>query len=609
MKRFYVIFFAICALFSAVMYLSVWWMLAGIAATMMYVAYRFYAVRLQAIEARNDGLQQQVEQLHSQLDNSILKEQRTSKEAEQVKQTKKDLLAIMSHEIRTPMNGVMGMASLLSGTSLTKEQSEYAETIRSCSENLLIRVNDILVNDILQFAKLDQNGVQLENKDFDLRNCLEEVLDMFSSKTGAAGLELISYIDENVPEQVTGDSRRLRQVLTNLLENAVKFTREGEIFVGIHLLRALEDQKIELAFEVRDTGAGIPADQAEQIFNGIPGLEMPDANGEESTGLGLVVCKKLVEMMEGWITIQSEPGRGSTFTFAMPLNLSLRSRSDRTQQDLMVSLKGKRVLVIDDNSTSRDSLLKQLGNWKLLPVAADSGNQALEILAGEAGFDLVLTDLDMPGMDGIRLARSVREIHPSLPVILMNRPGDERYKQEAELFSSVLTKPVRQYMLRDHILGIFAHINNPFPDKQNTMSILSENFSQQFPLRILVAEDNLINQKIAIKILGKLGYQPALARNGKEVLEMVSHEHYDMILMDVQMPEMDGFEATRMLRSCLEIQPVIIAMTANAMQGDRDACMQSGMDDYISKPIEMKELLAQLEKWGQVVKNKKQISA
>src|SRR5882724_771106 len=597
MKRFYVIFFAICALFSAVMYLSVWWMLAGIAATMMYVAYRFYAVRLQAIEARNDGLQQQVEQLHSQLDNSILKEQRTSKEAEQVKQTKKDLLAIMSHEIRTPMNGVMGMASLLSGTSLTKEQSEYAETIRSCSENLLIRVNDILVNDILQFAKLDQNGVQLENKDFDLRNCLEEVLDMFSSKTGAAGLELISYIDENVPEQVTGDSRRLRQVLTNLLENAVKFTREGEIFVGIHLLRALEDQKIELAFEVRDTGAGIPADQAEQIFNGIPGLEMPDANGEESTGLGLVVCKKLVEMMEGWITIQSEPGRGSTFTFAMPLNLSLRSRSDRTQQDLMVSLKGKRVLVIDDNSTSRDSLLKQLGNWKLLPVAADSGNQALEILAGEAGFDLVLTDLDMPGMDGIRLARSVREIHPSLPVILMNRPGDERYKQEAELFSSVLTKPVRQYMLRDHILGIFAHINNPFPDKQNTMSILSENFSQQFPLRILVAEDNLINQKIAIKILGKLGYQPALARNGKEVLEMVSHEHYDMILMDVQMPEMDGFEATRMLRSCLEIQPVIIAMTANAMQGDRDACMQAGMDDYISKPIEMKELLAQLEKW------------
>jgi len=256
------------------------------------------------------------------------------------------------------------------------------------------------------------------------------------------------------------------------------------------------------------------------------------------------------------------------------------------------------VLLTDDNSTSRDAILKHLEAWHLLPVTAGSGKQALEILAGNTGFDLMITDLDMPGMDGIGLAKTVREQYPAMPVILMNRPGDERYKQDADLFYSVLTKPVRQYMLRDHILGIFNHANNSSSDKQNTMNLLSEDFSKQFPLHILVAEDNVVNQKIAIKILGKLGYHPALARNGKEVLEMVSHEHYDLILMDVQMPEMDGYEATRMLRSCLEIQPVIIAMTANAMHGDRNECIQAGMDDYISKPIKLDDFIRLIEKWA-----------
>ncbi|HMH24916.1 MAG TPA: response regulator [Puia sp.] len=606
MKRFYIIFFAVCVLFATVLYFSVWWIMAGLAVSMIYIAYRFYAVRMGAIEARNAGLEVQVEALHVQLDSSILKEQRTTREVGQIKEARQQLMAILSHEIRTPMNGIMGMSILLSETPLTKEQGDYAATIRTCSETLLMRVNDILVNDILQFVKFDQNGVQLENKDFDLRNCIDEVLEMFSMKTAAAGVELIGSIDPDVPEQVTGDSRKLRQVLMNLLENSVRFTVKGEIFVGVHLLRTLDNSKAELSFEVRDTGAGIPAVRAEQIFNGIPGKESGDAGAEDSKGLGLVICKKLVEMMDGWIAVQSEPKRGSTFTFAIPFPISQRPGSDHLQRDLIASLKNKHVLIVDDNPTSRDVLLKQLLHWKLLPVGAGSGEQALSLLASDPGFDLVLTDLDMPGMDGVLMAKTIREKYPAMPVILMNSPGDDRYQQDSELFISVLTRPVRQYMLRDHILGIFAHSLNPLPDKQLTMNLLSVEFSTQYPLHILIAEDNLINQKIAVKILTKLGYQPALARNGKEVLEMVSHEHYDMILMDVQMPEMDGFEATRMLRSCLEIQPVIIAMTANAMQGDRNDCIQAGMDDYISKPISMKELLAQLEKWALVIKSKKQ---
>jgi len=608
MKRFYLIFFAICVLFSTMVYLSIWWMLVGIAAAMIYVAYRFYAVRLKANEARNDGLQHQIEGLHTQLDNSILKEQRTSKEADQVKQAKQQLLAVMSHEIRTPMNGVLGMVSLLSGTSLTKEQAEYTETIRSCGESLLATVNDILVNDLLNFSKMEQDGTQLENKDFDLRNCLEEVLDMFVTKTGTDGPDLISYMEENVPEQVKGDNKRLRQVLMNLVENAVKFTRQGEIFLGTRLLQSLEDNKIELGFEVRDTGTGIRPDKIEEIFKGFAGVESPDKIGEEGTGLGLVICKKLVEMMGGEIAVRSEPGQGTVFTFSIILEVSLKSISNRALQDQMSSLKGKRILIVDDNPTSRTALVKQMESWKLAPVSVSSGREAMEVLSQQTGFDGVFTDMDMEEMDGIGLTRSIRQLFPATPVVLMNRMGDERYKQDAELFSSVLTKPLRQYMLRDHMLGIFSHANGIVAGTPNKANGVSANFSQQYPLHILVAEDNLINQKIAIKILTKLGYTPALARNGKEVLDMISHEHYDMILMDVQMPEMDGFEATRMLRVCLEIQPVVIAMTANALQGDRDACIQSGMDDYISKPIELKELLGQLEKWGQVIKSKRPAS-
>jgi CheY-like chemotaxis protein len=284
---------------------------------------------------------------------------------------------------------------------------------------------------------------------------------------------------------------------------------------------------------------------------------------------------------------------------------SLKSTRDHAQQNNMINLEGKKILIVDDNSTNCSVLVKQMKSWKMLPVPAASGKEALEILSKNT-FDIVLADITMPEMDGIQLAKSVKEKYPAIPVIGMSHPGDERHKQENGIFTSVLTKPARQHLLRDHLL---AALSQAGPDKQTSANQLSEDFSKRNPLRILIAEDNLVNQKIAVKILSRLGYQPALANHGKEVMEMVSHEHYDIILMDVQMPEMNGLEATRMIRTCLEIQPVIIAMTANVMQGDRDDCIQAGMDDYMSKPIELQELLNQLEKWALVLKERRKISA
>ena len=606
MKRFYIIFLLASIGFFALLAYSIWLFVGALIVCMIILAYRFYVTRLHALETRNEALQQQVEDLHVHLDSSIRKEQRTKREAELAKQFKQQLLTSMSHEIRTPMNGVMGMAALLAETSLDKEQREYTDTIRKSGENLLITVNQILVDGMLNFSKSDKEESNLENKDFDLRNCMEEVLDMFADKAGTAGIDLLYEIDNNVPEQIIGDTKRVRQILINLVENAVQSTQKGEISVSVHVLKTLEDNKVELSFEVRDTGTGIPAEKIGRIFTGLADPASPKGDEQEVAGLGLVICKKLVEMMEGWIEVQSEPEKGCIFTFCIRVGISRKTRRSFSQPN-MTALEGKQVLVVNDNETGLAFLTKQLEQWKLLPVPARSARKALEIISQRPDLDLVIADRYLLGTDGIQLARTIREQHPEMPVILLTRAGDEKYKQDPDLFSAVLVRPVKQNMLRDQLLNSFSGIKRKTPDQQKTTNKLSMEFSKEYPLRILVAEDNPVNQKIAMKVLSKLGYQPELAMNGKEVLDRINHEQqFDIILMDVQMPEMDGMEATRMIRLCLQVQPVIIAMTANAMQGDRDDCIQSGMDDYISKPIDLNELTSQLEKWFQVIKGKRQ---
>ena len=571
---------------------------------MVFVAYRFYAVRLEAMHARNQLLSNQLEQLHVQLDNTMHKQMMANKEVEQMKQMKQQMLSVISHEIRTPMNGIMGMSVLLKQTPLSREQQEYTETIANCGETLLSTVNEMLVNDMLDLSKRNTEEQPIESRDFDLRDCVEEVVEMFASKTSQTGVDLMYYIEDNVPHQIVGDSKRLQQVLMNLVENAVKFTSKGEIIVNVRSIIHGSD-KPQLIFEVKDTGTGIPNDRMKLLFKGLPGSER-GKQVDNGAGLGLVVCKKLIELMDGDIDVQSEYGKGSNSSFRIPLVPSVNSVRPHAREANMSKLNGKRVLIIDDNDKQRDILMKQMQAWNIFPVLAATSKQALEILSRDQAIDAVLIDATLADANAIEFSKSLQSHSWGVPIILMSVYGNESHKEAVSLFSAIISKPVRQNILLDRLLDIFSRVTGEqdAPQKQ-----LNEEFSKYFPLKILIAEDNVVNQKLATRMLSKLGYQADLAKNGKEAIEMVTQEHYDIILMDVQMPEMDGLEATRMIRTCLEVQPVIIAVTANVMAGDRDACMQSGMDDYISKPIELNELLSQLEKWHHAIRNRKKMSA
>ena len=579
------------------------WFFAGTLIVMIFIAYRYFHASIIGIKSRNQELVQQLDDMNKQMDLLTEKELKARREADIAGNGKGKLLSLLSHEIRTPMNGVIGMATLLTETDLNGEQREYADTILNCSKALLTNVNEILINDMLDFSKVDSESLELSHKNFDLRNCIEEVLGMFAGKAAEAGLDLVYQIDNNVPLQITGDYKRLQQVLINLVENAIKFTKKGEVFIGVNLITNPSADKLQLGFTVRDTGSGLSYDKMQQLFKAALPDDYSTKSKEISKGFGLVICKRLIEQMGGQITVENSPGHGCTFIFSILTTASHQAASDFVSNK-MIGFEGKQILIVDDNITSNTILNNQLEQWKLLPVLATSGKQALEILS-QISVDLVITDLIMPEMDGIQLSQSIKSHYPKIPVILLNPVNNERYKQHAKLFNAVLSKPVKQHNLFDTILIELRHKDKSVSGNGATHQ-MPDNFSEKYPLHILVAEDNPVNQKWIKKILSKIGYKCEIAQNGKVVLERVSHEHFDLILMDVQMPEMDGMEATRMIRVCLETQPVIIAMTANVMQGDREACMQSGMNDYISKPVELNELLNILEKWALMIKEKKQ---
>jgi two-component system, sensor histidine kinase and response regulator len=556
----------------------------------------------QEVEEHRRTLEDKVQQRTVELQQAMEEAQVLAHKATEASRAKSQFLANMSHEIRTPMNGVLGMSEIMLGMDLTENQRHCARTILTSAENLLS-----ILNDVLDFSKIEAGKIELENTVFDVRDCVESILELFAERAHKKGLELLCRIAGDVPPTLVGDVTRLRQILTNLLGNAVKFTEKGEVLVVVER-EGSNDSEVKLRMEIHDTGIGIVDEHVERIFDAFSQADGSTTRKYGGTGLGLTIVKQLCVAMGGRIALKSTPGQGSVFSFTLPFERASEYREDPASKKNGVE--GLRILIVDDNATNRSILQHQLTGWRIRNDAADNGPRALELLreahsAGD-GYDMALLDLMMPEMDGMQLARAIKA-SPELAgvrLIMLTSLGIHGEAQEAREagISAYLTKPVRQSSLYDAIVKLTARTE---PSGASTCPGSSgrENGLGSFNASVLLAEDNPVNQEVCREMLEALGCGVRIADNGLGVLKALSEARFDLVLMDCQMPEMDGYEATRRIRE-MEIggngnatRHTIVALTAHAMAGDRERCVQAGMDDYLSKPFNMKQLQETIGRW------------